>query len=74
MVTVVVEFGEIAYVIPHSHVRCVEEMRPVAVNLDACLRLEIRVRIAPYVIATIQDHHLVTLGCSPLGNRQTEES
>ena len=69
------ELGELVHVVPHALVRRVEEVRAVAVHLDACLGLRLGVGVSTDVVTTIQHQYpLVQLGGGALGDRQTEES
>jgi hypothetical protein len=69
------EICELVDVLPHPLVRRVEEVRAVAVDLDAGFRLSLGIRVSTEVVATLQyQYPLVELGGDPLGHGQAEES
>ena len=69
------EVGELPHVVPDPLVGRVEQVRAVAVHLDAGLRLGLRVGVTADVWASVDDENaLVQLRRHTLGNRQAEES
>ena len=74
-VTVVVKGGETIDVRPDALVRCVEQVRAVAVHLNAGRLVDRRVGVSSNVIATLDDGHVHTESLRSLaGERQAKEA
>ena len=74
-VLVVRELSELGDVVPDLLVGGVEQVGTVLVDLDAGLRLCLRVCVSPQVVTAIQHQHALTqLGSGTLGDGQPEES
>ena len=69
------EVGELPRVLPDPLIGGVEQVRPVAVDLDAGLGFRLGVGVPAEVRAALKhEHTLAELGCRPLGDRQTEKA
>jgi hypothetical protein len=69
------ELGELVDVVPHPLVGRVEEVGTVAVHLDTCLGLGLRVGVAADVRPPVEhEHTLVQLGGGAFRHREAEET
>ena len=59
---------------PDPRVAGVEQVRPVAVHLDARARLDLAPGVAPDVVAAVDDDHVEASGCRTLGDREPVEA